>query len=195
MGLRDFLARHISRNVNVYRIDDFSIEAPETVSMIKRVETVRIKPEISCTVSKIYDADEMTERLKARAVNVKLSGRKAVAKSYRIKRYVKEDVKTQRAKLAGKPKVSDMTKQIQAVPLELPNVIKSMKKRPDSLRNEVVLACYGPIVEGSVLKLALNKQRGTLLVWYKPGSRQLKAKYVYLIRRLGLGGKPEWRWE
>ncbi len=195
MGLRDFLARHISRNVNVYRVDDFSIEAPETVSMIKRVETVRIKPEISCTVSKIYDADEMTERLKARAVNVKLSGRKAVAKSYRIKRYVKEDVKTQRAKLAGKPKVSDMTKQIQAVPLELPNVIKSMKKRPDSLRNEVVLACYGPIVEGSVLKLALNKQRGTLLVWYKPGSRQLKAKYVYLIRRLGLGGKPEWRWE
>lgn len=195
MGLRDFLARHISRNVNVYRVDDFSIEAPETVSMIKRVETVRITPEISCTVSKIYDADEMTERLKARAVNVKLSGRKAVAKSYRIKRYVKEDVKTQRAKLAGKPKVSDMTKQIQAVPLELPNVIKSMKKRPDSLRNEVVLACYGPIVEGSVLKLALNKQRGTLLVWYKPGSRQLKAKYVYLIRRLGLGGKPEWRWE
>ncbi len=195
MGLRDFLARHISRDVNVYRIDDFSIEAPETVSMIKRVETVRIKPEISCTVSKIYDADEFTERLKARAVNVKLSGRKAIAKSYRIKRYVKEDVKTQRAKLAGKPKVSDMTKQIQAVPLELPNVIKSMKKRPDSLRNEVVLACYGPIVEGSVLKLALNKQRGTLLVWYKPGSRQLKAKYVYLIRRLGLGGKPEWRWE
>lgn len=195
MGLRDFLARHISRDVNVYRIDDFSIEAPEILRMIKRVETVRIKPEISCTVSKIYDADEMTERLKARAVNVKISGKKVTSKTYRIKRYVKEDVKTHRHKLAGKPKVSNMTKQIQAVPLELPNVIKSMKKRPDSLRNEAVLACYGPIVEGGVLKLALNKQRGTLLVWYKPGSRQLKAKYVYLIRRLGLGGKPEWRWE
>ena len=195
MGLRDFLARHISRHVDVYTIDDFSIEAPETVSMIKRVETVRMKPEISCKASKIYDADEMTERLKARAVNVKISGKKVTSKTYRIKRYVKEDVKTHRHKLAGKPKVSNMTKQIQAVPLELPNVIKSMKKRPDSLRNEVVLACYGPIVEGGVLKLALNKQRGTLLVWYKPGSRQLKAKYVYLIRRLGLGGKPEWRWE
>lgn len=195
MGLRDFLARHISRNVNVYRVDDFSIEPPETVSMIKRVDVARMKPEISCTISKPYDADEMTEKLKARAVNVKLSGKKAAAKNYRIKRYVKEDVKIHRHKLAGRPKVSNMTKQIQAVPLELPNVIKSMKKRPDSLRSEAVLACYGPIVEGSVLKLALNKQRGTLLVWYKPGSRQLKAKYVYLIRRLGLGGKPEWRWE
>lgn len=195
MGLRDFLAGLIPRHVDVYTIDDFSIEAPETVSMIKRVETVRMKPEISCEASKIYDSGEMTERLKARAVNVKISGKKVTSKTYRIKRYVKEDVKTHRHKLAGKPKVSNMTKQIQAVPLELSNVIKSMKKRPDSLRNEVVLACYGPIVEGGVLKLALNKQRGTLLVWYKPGSRQLKAKYVYLIRRLGLGGKPEWRWE
>ena len=195
MGLRDFLARHISREVNVYRIDDFSMEPPEVIPIRKRVDVVRIKPEISCTVSKPYDADGMTERLKARAVNVKLTGKNVTAKNYRIKRYVKEDVKTHRHKLAGKPKVSNMTKQIQSVPLELPNVIKSIRKRPDSLRNEAVLACYGPIVEGGVLKLALNKQRGTLLVWYKPGSRQLKAKYVYLIRRLGLGGKPEWRWE
>ena len=195
MGLRDFLAKHISRHVNVYTVDDFSIEPPETVSMMKRVDVVRMKQEISSTVSKNYDADGMTESLKAKALNVKIAGKKASSKSYRIKRYVKEDVKTHRHKLAGRPKISNMTKQIQAVPLELPNVIKSMKKRPDTLRSEVVLACYGPIVEGGVLKLALNKQRGTLLVWYKPGSRQLKAKYVYLIRRLGLGGKPEWRWE
>ena len=195
MGLRDFLARHISRDVNVYRVDDFSIDPPEVIPIKKRVDVARMKPEISCTASKPYDLDEMTERLKARAVNVKLAGKKLTAKSYRIKRYVKEDVKTHRHKLQGRPKVSRMTKQIQSVPLELPNVIKSMKKRPESLRNEAVLACYGPIVEGGVLKLALNKQRGTLLVWYKPGSRQLKAKYVYLIRRLGLGGKPEWRWE
>ena len=88
-----------------------------------------------------------------------------------------------------------MLKQLQALPQERENVLKYMKKRPETLRNEVILACYGPIVEGGVLKLALNKQRGTLLVWYKAGSRQLKAKYAYLIRRLGLGGKPEWRWE
>ena len=195
MGLRDFLARHISRHVDAYRIDDFSIERPETVSMIKRVETVSIKPEISCTVSRPYDVAEITEKLKARAVNVKLSGRKVTANSYRIKRYVKEDVKTHRMKLARKPAVKRMLKQAQAVPVELPNILRNMKKRPDSVKGEAVLACYGPIVEGSVLKLALNKQRGTLLVWYKPGSRKLNVKHVYLIRRLGLGGKLEYRWE
>ena len=181
--------------MNVYRVDGFSVEPPEIVRMIKRVGVERMKPEISCTVSKPFDPHEMTERLKAKAVKVKLAGKNAEAKSYRIKRYVKEDVKTHRHKLAGRPKISNMTKQIQALPVELPNIIRSIKKRPESLKGEAVLACYGPIVEGSVLKLALNKQRGTLLVWYKPGSRQLKAKYVYLIRRLGLGGKPEWRWE
>ncbi len=195
MGLRDFLARHISRHVNVYRVDDFSVEPPEIVRMIKRVDVERMKPEISCTVSKPFDLHEMTERLKAKAVNVKFTGKNAEAKSYRIKRYVKEDVKTHRHKLAGRPQIKTVLKQSQSLPVELPNIIRSMKKRPESLKGEAVLACYGPIVEGSVLKLALNKQRGTLLVWYKPGSRQLKAKYVYLIRRLGLGGKPEWRWE
>ena len=195
MGLRDFLARHISRKINVYRVDGFGIEPPETVSMMKRVETVSMKPEIPCAVSRPCDFAEMSEKMRVSAVNAKLSGKIASAKSYRIKRYVKEDVKTHRHKLAVKPKIQTMQKQIQATPIELPNILRTMKKRPESARGEVVLACYGPIVEGSVLKLALNKQRGTLLVWYKAGSRQLQAKYVYLIRRLGLGGKPEWRWE
>lgn len=195
MGIRDFLARRISRRVDVYRVDDFSIEPPKTVSIKKRIETVSVKPEISCTASKPYDIDGLSEKMRPSAVNVKFAGKKARSQNYRIKRYVKEDIKTHRFQLAKKPKTWTLLKQVQALPIELRNVLKYMKKRPDSLRNEAVLACYGPIVEGSVLKLALNKQRGTLLVWYKPGSRQLKAKYVYLIRRLGLGGKPEWRWE
>lgn len=195
MGLRDFLARHVTRRIDVYRVDDFSIEPPEIVRIPKRVDTVRIKPEISCPVSRPYDFAEMSGKMKPRAVNVKLSGKTVTAKNYRIKRYVKEDIKTHRHKLAFKPRAVNMLKQAQALPIELPNILKHVKKRPESLRNEAVLACYGPIVEGSVLKLALNKQRGTLLVWYKPGSRKLNVKHVYLIRRLGLGGKLEYRWE
>ena len=197
MGLRDFIAGKLSRKVSVYRIDDFSIEPPQTVSMIKRIDTVRVKPEIACPVSRPYDLGEITEnsRKKVRAVNVKLAGKSVTSKNYRIKHYVKEDIKTHRHKMFRAPRTVSMLKQAQAFPLELPNVLRYMKKRPEALRNEAVLACYGPIVEGGVLKLALNKQRGTLLVWYKAGSRQLKAKYLYLIRRLGLGGKPEWRWE
>ena len=195
MGLRDFLARHVSRRVDVYRVDDFSIEPPETVSMTRRVETVRMKPEISCTVSRPYYFESVSEKMRVPAVNMKLAGKMPKSHNHTIKRFVKEDVKAHRHALARKPKTWTLIKQIQALPQERTNILKYMKKRPDTLRGEAVLACYGPIVEGGVLKLALNKQRGTLLVWYKSGSRQLKAKYAYLIRRLGLGGKPEWRWE
>lgn len=88
----------------------------------------------------------------------------------------------------------DQLKQIQALPQERQNVIKLQRKKPDVASNEIILACYGPIVEGAVEKIVLNKQNGTLLVWYKKGSRQFKARFVYLIRRLGMGSKPEWRW-
>ena len=195
MGLRDFLARHVSRKVNIYRIDDFNVEPPGIFSMMKRVETVRMKPEIPCTVSRPADFEAISEKLRVPAVNVKLAGKMPKSHNHRIKKFVKEDVKTHRHVLAKKPKTWTLLKQIQALPQERENVLKYMKKRPEALRGEVLLACYGPIVEGGVLKLALNKQRGTLLVWYKAGSRQLKAKYAYLVRRLGLGEKPEWRWE
>ena len=195
MGLRDFLARHVSRHVDVYRVDDFSIEPPETVGITRRVETVSVKPEISCTVSRPYYFESVSEKMRVPAVNMKLAGKMPKSHNHTIKRFVKEDVKVHRHTLARKPKTWTLIKQIQALPQERTNILKYMKKRPDTLRGEAVLACYGPIVEGGVLKLALNKQRGTLLVWYKSGSRQLKAKYAYLVRRLGLGGKPEWRWE
>ena len=195
MGLRDFLARHITRSVDVYRIDDFSIEPPNVTSIMKRVDTVKVKPEIVCNVSRPYYFAAAAEKMKVSAMNVKLAGKTAQSHNYRIKRFVKEDVKVHRLQLGKKPKTWTLLKQVQALPQERVNILKYMKKRPETLRGEAVLACYGPIVEGGVLKLALNKQRGTLLVWYKAGSRQLKAKYAYLIRRLGLGGKPEWRWE
>ncbi len=194
MGLRDFIASRVLRRVDVYRIDDFSVDPPETVSIKKRVDVVRLKPEIPCEVSRPFEFSEITEKMKANAVNVKLAGKMPKSHNYRIKRFVKEDVRTHSFQFAKKPKTWSLLKQVQALPQERMNVLKYIK-RPETLRGEVILACYGPIVEGGVLKLALNKQRGTLLVWYKAGSRQLKAKYAYLIRRLGLGGKPEWRWE
>ena len=195
MGVRDFLARHITRRVNVYRVDDFSIEPPEVHKNMKRVETFSMRPSIPAEVSRPFDFGEFTENVKRPAVNVKFSGKGIKAKNIRVKRYVKEDIKTHKYQLMRKPKTWTMLKQVQALPQERANILRYMKKKPELSGGGVILACYGPVVEGAVLKLALNKQRGTLLVWYKPGSRQLKARNVYLVRRLGLGEKPEWRWE
>lgn len=194
MGIRDFIAGKLIRPVNVYRVDDFSVEPPETHRVMDRPQTHSMRPELSVGISRPFDFFALMEKMKRPAVNVALTGRKATAKNYRIKRYVKEDVRTHTYQLVRKPKTHTLLKQIQAMPQERENILKYMKKRPETLKGEMILACYGPIVEGAVLKLVLNKQRGTLLVWYKSGSRRLKAGYVYLIRRLGLGAKPEWCW-
>ncbi|MBQ7192839.1 MAG: hypothetical protein IJR98_00515 [Synergistaceae bacterium] len=194
MGLRDFFARHVTRSINVYRIDDFSVEPPEVVRTAQRVSTKSLKPEVSCKASRPRDFARLQEKMKAPAKKVKLSDFRASSKNMKIKKFVKEDIKIHRHSFSQKPGTLTMLKQLQSIPQERANILKFIKKRPELAKGEVVLACYGPIVEGSVLKLVLNKQQGTLLVWYKSGSRQLKARNVYLIRRLGLGEKPEWRW-
>jgi hypothetical protein len=59
---------------------------------------------------------------------------------------------------------------------------------------EMILAWFGPIIEEAVVRLTLNKQYGTLLIWYNPTSRHFEPKGVYLCRRLGVHETFEWRW-
>ncbi|MBQ7593475.1 MAG: hypothetical protein IJU48_03855 [Synergistaceae bacterium] len=191
MGIRDFLARTITGNIKVYTIDDFRMDKPEVMRLNSRVRTEKINPEIDIAVTR---APNFTRKIKCSAENVKISGLKVKTRNYRIKRYVKQDVKVHKFSIKKKIQTYSPLKQVQALPQERKNLLKYIKNRPKTAANEMILAWYGPIVEGAVIKLALNKQRGTLLVWYNPGSRKLKARNVYLIRRLGLGEKPEWRW-
>lgn len=196
MGLLDFIAgRVMRRRLKVYKIDDFSVEPPETRKAVERPKAQRVMPSVKISTVKPYDFAQFKANMTVKAVKAALGNKAVTASRYRIKRYVKEDVKTQRLDFAKKPPVKSFVKQIQALPQERDNILKQLKNKPESLRNEVILACYGPIVEGAVLKLVLNKQRGTLLIWYKAESRRLKAKNVYLVRKLGLGGQLEWRWE
>lgn len=191
MGIRDFLARTLTGNIKVYSIDDFSMDKPEVKKLNSRVKTEKIKPEIDISVT---TSPNFTRKIKTSAENVDISALKVKTRNYTIKRYVKQDVRVHKFSLNKKARTYSPLKQVQALPQERKNMLKFVKNRPKVAANEMLLAWYGPIVEGAVIKLALNKQRGTLLVWYNPGSRKLKAGSVYLIRRLGLGAKPEWRW-
>ncbi len=193
-GMRDFIARHVIRDVKVYKIDDFRAEPPETVKIKSRVETYTLRPKIKITASKPFDLKEISREIECKAKRFKLSSEPVQARNQKIKRYVKQDVKTHNFSFNKKVRTFSQLKQIQSMPQERRNMLKFQKRKPNIANNEMLLAWYGPIVEGAVEKLVLNKQRGTLLVWYKPGSRQFKARGVYLIRRLGIGSKPEWRW-
>lgn len=190
-GVRDFIARHVVGDLKVYRIDDFNMEQPEIVRPQKRVETYSMRPKIKIEVSKPFDFEK---KIECAAKRVKFLREPVSSRNIKIKYFIKQDIKTHKLSFNKKIKTYSQLKEIQALPQERSNVLKLLKRKPNVANNEIILACYGPIVEGAVEKLVLNKQRGTLLIWYKKGSRQFKARYVYLIRRLGMGSKPEWRW-
>ena len=191
-SMRDFVARHVMKSVNVYKIDDFNLDPPDIHGIEHNVKTHSVKPEIKLSMSKPYDFDKP---IKCKATVVDLTAHSAIkVRTHKIKRYTKQDVKTHKLSFSKKIRTWNLLKQIQALPQERPNMLKLQKKRISVANNEMILAWYWPIVDKAVLKLALDKQRGTLLVWYTPASRHNKARGVYLIRRLGMGEKPEWRW-
>ena len=84
-------------------------------------------------------------------------------------------------------------KRMLILPQERTNRLQWQLARPKK-EGEMILAWYGPVIEEAVMKLTLNKQQGTLLIWYNPQSRRFDPKGIYLYRRLCLHGDFEWRW-
>lgn len=189
MPIRNWFSRHLLKHIDVYRIDDFALQPPEVHHLNHEVVTHSMNPSLSVTSKNVL------LKIKCKAVRTVLQERIVKAKSSSVRQYVKQDVKVKVHDLKRKVKVYDAMKIIRDMPLELSDMLKYQNRKPKLLPNEILLAWYSPIVEGAVIKLVWNKQRGTLLVWYNPQSRQFRAKGVYLIRKLGFGARPEWRWE
>ena len=98
-----------------------------------------------------------------------------------------------RMSLVRSVRSKDGLRRVLALPQERGNRLTARTPRPN-LPGVAVLAWYGPLIEGAVVKLALNRQRGTLFIWYNPRSRHFKPAGLFLARRLGAGAKPEWLW-
>ncbi len=89
--------------------------------------------------------------------------------------------------------VADDLKKILLLPQERENRLRWQTKPPKQSM-EVALAYFAPVIQEAILKVTLNKQRGTLLIWYNPDSRHFRPGGLYLYRRFGVAEKPEWRW-
>ncbi|MDR1741138.1 MAG: hypothetical protein LBR38_04745 [Synergistaceae bacterium] len=85
------------------------------------------------------------------------------------------------------------------VPQERTNRLQWLKasKRGDkpAPAGWVHMAWFWPIVSEAVVKFSLNKQRGTLLVWYNPQSRRFDAHGLHLYAKFGARDGMDWRWE
>ncbi len=189
--LRNYFTRHFFRRIKIYKSDDFLFEKPEIKSLRKYVETFPLRPKIEIKSSRLL---EFHGKLECVTGGFRFSQELAKVHGDKIRRYVKQEIKIHKFNGMKKLRTWDATKRIIAIPQERTNRLKWQRERPKLNPGEMLLAWYGPIVDGAVLKLALNKQKGTLLIWYNHRSRQFKARGVFLFRRLGLGEKPQWRW-
>jgi len=67
-------------------------------------------------------------------------------------------------------------------------------RRPLSGSKRIFLAFYSPVIYEAILKTALNRQKGTLLIWYNLESRAQTPYGTFLMKKLGEGGGFEWEW-
>ena len=189
-SLRGYIARKITGHIDVHTVDAFMTELVPTHTLKRKIETYTFKPSMNANVISADITPEITCNIsgfKPEITPPKVMG-------FRFKLLTKHEIKIHSISKRRKINIWKATKKMQSMPLELENKIKFLKNKPSLAKNESLLAWYWPIVDSAVIKLALNKQRWTLLVWYNPGSRHAKPKGLYLIRRLGFGEKPEWRW-
>jgi hypothetical protein len=63
-----------------------------------------------------------------------------------------------------------------------------------SREGEIPLAFFFPVIRDGVAKSILNKEKGTLLLWYNSYSRAFSSRGLLLVRLLRQGGGLEWRW-
>ena len=90
--------------------------------------------------------------------------------------------------------VREGRRMILSLPQERANRLFWLRARPSFPKGEIPLAFFSPVLPGGMIKSILNKEKGTLLLWYNPYSRSFSARGLLLIRHLGQRDGLEWKW-
>lgn len=185
--VRDYLSRHFLGRVKIHR-RVAALPAPAVLLLRREVGTHVVR-----THARVLSAELLPiDGLSCSSRDFRFSSELVRVKGSRITRYVPRALRIGTARPL-RATIRAELKRAQVLPQERQNRLQWQKARPAE-PGVMVLAWYGPIVEGAVAKLTLNKQRGTLLIWYNPQSRHFNPRGLYLFRRLGVREKPEWRW-
>jgi len=185
--IREYFSRHFLGRVRVKRCDP-SLPLPECHLLRRTVETHPIRTRMRILSAELFSIGGMSCSHRG----FRFSSQLVRVRGSRITRYVPQEIVVGRVSPLSVRVLSDLRRAVR-LPQERDNRLQWQRSRPRA-PGEMILAWYGPIVEGAVAKLALNKQRGTLLIWYNPQSRHFNPRGLYLYRRLGKNEKPEWRW-
>jgi hypothetical protein len=164
------------------------VSAPKVLSFKRVAATHPIRTQMKVTGSTFLAHDGIA----CSSRGFRFAAQLVKTKGAKIARYTSEAIETHtRPKLKTKARAD--IKRVAILPQERANRLQWQTVRPRK-EGEMILAWFGPIVEEAIVKLTLNKQQGTLLIWYNPQSRRFDSKGLYLYKRLGIQGKLEWRW-
>jgi hypothetical protein len=187
LNLKDYFCRHFLGRVKVGRLPT-EMKAPQTVSCRREIVTHPIRTQIKVTGSSLFVAKNIV----CSSRGFRFSSQLARTRGAKIAKYAIGEL-TVRTAPKLKAVVRGNVKRVSVLPQERANRLQWQSVRPKK-GDEMLLAWFGPIVEDAVMKLTLNKQQGTLLIWYNLQSRRFDAKGLYLYRRLGARETLEWRW-
>ena len=194
-GIRDYFSKRIAHDVRVYGTEDFSLAAPHVFSSRRTVGTRPFAVQLNIQPPKVSSMRGHDGR-RCRVNGFTFEEAHVKVRGERVRRFGRSALKAHNVPVrlnAERIKPRNGLELMLGLPQERANRIRwvSLDFRP----GESVLAWYGPIVEEAVVKLALNRGHGTLLVWYNPKSRQFKTGGISVCRRLGAAEKPELRWD
>ena len=188
--IREYFTRHFLGRVGVHRSPETDIPAPAVQAPRHEVETYPMRTHMEVRSPTLLS---LQGGLACSNSGFRFSKELVKVMGEKVRRYVPEELAVAKASLMRNITMRNGIRRMFMLPQERANRLQWQKARPKA-PGEVVLAWYGPIVADAVIKITLNKHRGTLLIWYNPQSRHFKTLGLFLCRRLGVGSKPEWRW-
>ena len=186
--LRDYFSRHFLGRVKVHRLSH-DVPPPTVCSFKRTLETHPVRMRMKVVGSALFAPSGV-----AHVVHTfRFSEQFLKVKGAKLARYAPDTIRTGTVRPLKKTTVREDRKRAEVLPQERTNRLQWQAVRPAN-EGEMILGWFGPIVEDAVVKLTLNRQQGTLLIWYNPQSRRYNARGLYLYRRLGLNENLEWRW-
>jgi hypothetical protein len=186
--LKDYFCRHFLGRVKVSRLP-VGMTPPRIASCKRDVAVRPIRTRLEVTGSSLFVARDIA----CSSRGFRFSSQLAKVRGAKIAKYALGELKAYTVPKLGAAAVRENVRRVSLLPQERSNRLQWQSVRPKK-DDEILLAWFGPIVENAVMKLTLNKQQGTLLIWYNLQSRRFDAKGLYLYRRLGARENLEWRW-
>ena len=193
-GIRDYFSRRVPHDVIVYGTDDFSIAEPKARTSYRLVKTKPFAVSMDIRPPKVSSLRGVrkcaAKGFTFKAIHIRTNGEM-------VRRFGTKGLRVIGGQIrigTGSVKARNGIELMLTLPQERENRVRWQNldyRKP----GEAILAWYGPIVEEAVVKLALNKGHGTLLIWYNPKSGQFKTGGVCVCRKFGTGEKPELRWD